>query len=145
MRAFIRTIATLCMATCSVAVAADELESLFLGGHSPRTAFYERAPGRLSAAMRKAVSSICRDSPVEPRPAWLCDGSSLSFLREVYVTGSKSSNGFVCRSDEMSGLRYYTPDMFTEVDPQDAPRCLPVICDGETGLHEVVLPVAPPP
>jgi hypothetical protein len=146
MRAFLGTAVILSVAPFSV-VLAEEYD-LSLGYHEPRTAFYERSPNRIGALMRNAVSSACRDpsgkAGSQQRPEWLCDGSPLSYLRAVYVTGRKSSDGFVCRGDEMSSLRYYTPDMLNFEEPDGVPMCLPVVCEGEPGKYHVVLSVDQP-
>lgn len=133
-RSFFAMVLIAGLAPMPVALAGDLNEvATVLSYHEPRMAFYERSPRRIVNLMRDAVKSACRSE--QPAP-WLCDGTPLSYLRGVYVTGSKSSNGFVCRGGQWS-QRYYTPDMLNYEEPEGEHVCLPVFCEGETGKYQL--------
>ena len=115
-----------------------------------RIAFYEAAPSSLAASMRNAVSATCAslkkrpgavpESPTDrPDIAWLCDGTTLRFLRAVNVLGTKYKTGLVCSEGSVTpNLRYYTEDMFA-----GEAQCLFVAYSVTAGLNSIELPDAP--
>jgi hypothetical protein len=89
--------------------------------HELRSAFYERAPRSLSAAMSKAVDSWCstaRESSTngsKPKVStWLCDGRELSYFRSVYINGDKGRHGLVCESYDADTFEYFGLDLVDE-------------------------------
>jgi hypothetical protein len=93
-------------------VVADEL----------RSAFYEKAPSAMAAAIGNAVKSWC-SSPERSQFAgkgeansktveWLCGRQKLHYFRSIYITGEKGPHGLVC--GEGSSYRYLGVDFVNE-------------------------------
>jgi hypothetical protein len=99
-----------------------------------RIAFYETAPQRMAASMRKAVESECKrrlGTGAKVESDWLCNAKTLYFVRGVDVSGGKRMTGLVCSEEGITpNLRYYTEDMFT-----DEPQCMPVWYSTKTRAH----------
>jgi hypothetical protein len=127
--------------------AADEAKIVLV---SPvRIAFYEAAPSSLAGSMRNAVRATCaslKKSGAVPNPpagrpniAWLCNGTTLRYLRAVNVLGTKYKTGLVCSEGSVTpNLRYYTEDMFTEES-----ECLFVAYSVKSHLNSIELPDVP--
>jgi hypothetical protein len=106
--------------------------------HEVRTAFYEHAPMKLSAAMSQAVrvwcSSANRERMTDSNTAnadivsWLCANHKLRYFRKVYVTGARGSRALVCEDNGTSSLKYFGTDLVAEI--VEAGKCVPAEFDG---------------
>jgi hypothetical protein len=81
--------------------------------------FLELAPASVRKEMRVALEAACRAARTDPpkddegRPVLyqaFCDGSPLSFIREVFDTGTRSHNGFVCPARVVGNTVYFRND-----------------------------------
>ena len=82
-----------------------------------RTAFYEHAPRDLVAEMSKAVTAWCSSEHSAPgfdAVSWLCRGGSLTYYRNVYISGERGPHGLVCDDYGSSTFRYLGMDLAAE-------------------------------
>jgi hypothetical protein len=126
------TAAIALIATGSAKPAEDAQSNEIVLIEQVRTAYYEAAPRRLAASMRRAVATECAapesaagsDSVAQVR-RWLCDGAGDTYLRAVDVLGTKSWTGFVCEGAG-AHLRYYVDDIISYMAQEGS--CVPIWC-----------------
>jgi hypothetical protein len=132
MRLTIIAAAIALMATGPARSADDALPGEIVLVEHVRTAYYEAAPRRLAASMRRAVAIECSateggagNDAIAQVHRWLCDGVDDTYLRAVDVLGTKSWTGFVCEGAG-AHLKYYLDDIIGHMT-QDG-SCVPIWC-----------------
>jgi hypothetical protein len=112
-------------------VVADEL----------RSAFYEKVPSAMAAAIGRAVKSWCsseaRSQFADKAEAnaktveWLCGKQKLSYFRDVYPSGEKGPHRIVCKEN----LKYMGDDMVMESIEYGS--CVPVQLESDWKTYKL--------
>ena len=117
--------------------AADATDEIVLAD-PVRAAFYEVAPRKIAASMRRAVDRSCatrlaaRGAKAVGTHRWLCGGTKLSFLREVDVLGNRLKIGFVCQH-EWASLAYYVDELIAGAIEDGV--CVTIWFNSEANAH----------
>jgi hypothetical protein len=105
-------------------------------------AFYEIAPRKLAASMRRAVVAECGrpggssvDSRVTKARMWLCDKTDDTFLRAADTQGRGMVIGYVCEGDW--GLKYVATVVVSNAE--DRVECVAMSYGSTTEAHTLEL------
>jgi hypothetical protein len=120
------------------AIAQDEASSDTIVLDGVLIAFYEVAPRRLAASMRRAVVAECArkregvvDPNVEKARRWLCDATTDTYFRSVDVQGRGTVIGCVCEGDW--ALKYSANNMVRNA--VESAECVDISYGGVANAH----------
>lgn len=117
-------------------------EDVVVADERMRAAFLEDAPAEASKSMKAVLTDECeriREEPLQTEAGeaidvtWLCGGSSLRYLREVLLDGTKVDDGYICDSTGLEAAKFLPLDMI------EHQRCVWVSFDFGAKVHDLDL------